>query len=444
MPGGNERSTPGTPDHAAPAPTTPATAPGHDTHVWDRTFVPWDCYFALVWIATVLFALAAESPGPPVRFTAAGLFGLLVPWYVAVGRPLLTVQEAVGERASVHYVVGLTVLFLPPAVLVGETRLATFALAPQCFMLLRLRGALAAVAVINVAPVVGWALLWRPDPHVVYYNSVFAVVTLAFSAVVGSWVIRVIEQSKGRADLVAELNASREEIARLSTEHGKLAERERFSREIHDTLAQGFTSVLMLVQAVESELGHDPERARRHLELMARTARENVAEARALVTGGAPADLDGGTLPDAVRRLAARYAEQTGASAEAEVTGAVRGLPAAVEVVALRTCQEALANARRHAGPQVPVALQLRYAPDALLLSVRDSGRGFDPDHPTEGYGLPGLRARASELGGSADITSAPGRGTTVSVRLPLGVARTADAAGAAVPAGNPRTGSAR
>ncbi|MDX6356808.1 MAG: hypothetical protein QOF98_3711 [Streptomyces sp.] len=439
MPGGNEPSTagPGTPGLRTP------DTPGQDTHVWERTFLPWDCYFAVVWTATVLFALAAETPGPPVRFTAAALFGLLVPWYVGAGRPLL-IAQAVGERAAVRYIAGLTVLFLPPAVLVGETRLATFALAPQCFMLLRLRGALGAVAVINVAPVVGWALLWRPDPHDVYYNSVFAVVTLAFSAVVGSWVIRVIEQSKDRADLVAELNASREEIARLSTEHGALAERERFSREIHDTLAQGFTSLLMLVQAVESELGHDPEQARRHLELMARTARENLAEARALVAGGAPADLDGGTLPDAVRRLAARYAEQTGASAEAEVTGAVRGLPAAVEVVALRTCQEALANARRHAGPRVPVSLQLRYTPDALLLSIRESGRGFDPDRPAEGYGLPGLRARAGELGGSADITSAPGRGTTVSVRLPLGVARTADAgdaAGVPVPSGDPRTG---
>ncbi|NUR29288.1 MAG: histidine kinase, partial [Catenulispora sp.] len=145
-------------------------------------------------------------------------------------------------------------------------------------MLLRVPGALTAVAVINTAPVAAWALVWRPDTHDLYYNSVFAVVTLAFSAVVGSWIIRVIEQSTERAELVAELDASRGEIARLSAEHGALAERERLSREIHDTLAQGFTSILMLVQAVETELAADPALARRHLALMAGTARENLAE----------------------------------------------------------------------------------------------------------------------------------------------------------------------
>jgi len=417
-----------------------STVEGPGTHVWERSFLAWDCYFAVVWIGTVLFALDAESPGLPVRLTGAGLFGLLVPYYVRAGRPLLKAQ-AVGERESVRYMAGLTLLFLLPAVLVGETRLATFALVPQCFMLLRIRAALFAVIVVNIAPVVGWALLWRPAAHVLSYNSVFAVVTMAFSAMFGSWVIRIMEQSRERADLVAQLNASREEIARLSTERGALAERARFSREIHDTLAQGFTSLLMLVQAVETEVGRDPEQARRHLELMARTARENLAEARALVAGGGPADLDGGSLPDAVRRSAARYTEQTGAPAEAEVTGAVRGLPAAVEVVALRTCQEALANARRHAGPRAPVTLNLRYAPDALLLSVRDRGRGFDPARPAVGYGLPGLRARAAELGGTAEVRSAPGRGTTVSVHLPLEAVRPADPAGPGGPAGAARAG---
>ena len=395
-------------------------AGARDSHVWERTFLPWDCYFAVVWTATVLFAMAAESPGLTVRVTAASLFALLLPWYVGVGRPLL-VAEAVGERPAVRYMVVLVALFVPSAVLVGETRLATFALVPQCFMLLRLREALIAVAVINIVPVVGWAVLWRPDAHDVYYNSLFAVVTLVFSGVEGSWVIRIIEQSLGRADLVAELAASREEIARLSAEHGALAERERWSREIHDTLAQGFTSLIMLVQAVESEFEHDPGQARRHLDLMARTARENLAEARALVAGGSPAGLDGSSLPDAVRRLATRHAEQTGAPAPVAVTGRVRGMPAAVEVVALRTCQEALSNARRHAGPGASVAVTLEYTADALRLSVSDTGRGFGPvppGGPGGGYGLPGLRGRVAEIGGTTRIRSAPGAGTTVTVEL--------------------------
>ncbi|GAA3372683.1 hypothetical protein GCM10017744_105120 [Streptomyces antimycoticus] len=232
----------------------------------------------------------------------------------------------------------------------------------------------------------------------------------------------VLQQSAERARLIADLDASREEVARLSASHGALAERERLTREIHDTLAQGFTSLLMLVQAVESELDHDMPLARRHLGLMAATARENLAEARALVTGAGPAGRPGRQFapPDALRRLAARHGEQTGSPARVEVSGAVRPLPAAVEVVALRGCQEALSNARRHAGPGVAVTIALGYGEDSLRLRVRDTGRGFDPRSPREGYGLAGLRARAGEVGGTAEVAAAPGEGTTVALELPV------------------------
>jgi signal transduction histidine kinase len=390
-------------------------AGARDAHVWDRSFLPWDLYFAFVWTATLIFTLGAPSFSDPVRTTAAALFVLLAPWYVWVGRPEL-VGQGEDERRSTRYIAGAVLLFLPPAILAGEMRLATFALAPQCFMLLRMRPALTAVAVINIAPVAGWVALWRPDGPSVFFNSLFAVVTLVFSAVFGSWIIQIIEQSKERAALIAELEASREEIARLSAERGRLAERERMSREIHDTLAQGFTSLLMLVQVVDLELERDLPQARRHLDLMAGTARQNLAEARALVAGGAPVDLDGSSLPDALRRLATRHA----AAASVEVTGAARPLAPGIEVVALRTCQEALANAAKHAGPKAAVAIALAYDDAALHVSVRDTGCGFDDSVSLRGYGLNGVRARAAEVGGSAEVRSAPGRGTTVSVRLPL------------------------
>jgi signal transduction histidine kinase len=318
----------------------------------------------------------------------------------------------------VRFLATALALFLPSAVLVGETRALTFALVPPCFMALRMRWAVAAVAVINLLPVAGWALLWRPGAQEVFFNALFAVVSLVFSVALGSWIIRIIEQSQERAELIAELDASRHEISRLSSAHGALAERERMAREIHDTLAQGFTSLLMLIQAVEAELDHDPVQARRHLALMDETARQNLAEARALVAGGTPADLDGASLPDAVGRLAARHA------ATLEVTGPVRTLPAGPEVVALRSCQEALANARKHAGSSVALGITLAYADATLTVSVRDDGCGFDPGAVHDGYGLAGLRARAAEVGGTAQVGSAPGEGTTVTVRLPVPAVR--------------------
>ncbi|MFI8878115.1 sensor histidine kinase [Streptomyces sp. NPDC055243] len=384
-----------------------------DAHIWLRTFRLWDSYFAVVWAATLVFVLGTAEPGWPVRLTTAGFLLLLVPWYVWFGRRVL-MEEGTDERRALSYIAGATVLFLPPGVLIGETRLMAFALVPQCFICLRTRWATVAVTVINIAPVAGWALLWRPSPQDVFYNSVFAVVTLVFSVAMGTWIARIIEQSHERADLLAELEASREEVTRLSAERGALAERERMSREIHDTLAQGFTSVLMLVQAVDAELARDVPAARRHLGLMEATARQNLAEARALVAGRAPADLDAGSLPEAMRRLAARH------EAEVSVTGDVRPLPPGLEVVALRSCQEALTNVRRHAGPGASATVALAYAHGSLTLAVRDTGCGFDAGAPRQGYGLRGLRRRAAEVRGTAEVASGPGDGTTVTVLLPI------------------------
>lgn len=394
----------------------PPSREARETDAWDRSFRPWDLYFGVVWSATLIFTISAPNSAP-VRATACALFFLLAPWYVWFGRrELMRDPDSRGALVYIYVAIGL---FIPPAMLVGEMRSAAFALVPQCFMLLSMSRALWAVVVLNVVPEIGWALIWRPDGEALFFNALSCVVSLAFSAVLGSWIIRIIAQSAERAELIAELEESREEVSRLSAERGALAERERMSREIHDTLAQGFTSLLMLVQAVDSELERDLPGARRHLDLMADTARQNLAEARALVAGGAPTDLNGNSLPDALRRLAARHGPGP-AEVSVEVTGQARPLAPALEVVALRTCQEALSNTARHAGPGARAAISLAYADDALWVRIRDTGCGFDVSAPSGGYGLSGLRARAAEVGGSAEVRSDPGGGTLVAVHLPL------------------------
>ncbi|MEU5363750.1 sensor histidine kinase [Streptomyces sp. NPDC005925] len=393
------------------------TGPASGAHTWDRSFRLWDSYFAVIWLATQVFVLGAGQPGRSVRLAAAALLVLLIPLYVGVGRRMLRGQPSDGSPALV-YLAATLALFLPSAVLVGETRLLAFALVPQAFMTLRRWRATVAAATITLVPVGGWALVWWPGGWEVFFHALFAVVTFVFSVAIGGWIIRIIEQSQERAELIAELDASRHEAAQLSAAHGALAERERMAREIHDTLAQGFTSLLMLVQAVEAELDHDVPRARRHLALMAETARQNLAEARALVAGGTPADLAGASLSGALHRLAARH------EAGLEVTGPVRALPAGTEVVALRACQEALTNARKHAGGSVEVAVALAYAAESVTVSVRDDGPGFDPDAVSGGYGLAGLRARAAEVGGAVRVHSVPDAGTTVTVRLPVPAVR--------------------
>ena len=169
----------------------------------------------------------------------------------------------------------------------------------------------------------------------------------------------------------------------------------------------------MLIQAAQADLDGSHPRAGRHLDLAARTARENLAEARALVADLAPAQLDDSTLPDALRRLS----QAPEADASFALSGTPRPLPMATEVVLLRVCQEALANVRKHAG--APATVRLDYDPDAIRLEVSDDGAGFDPARVNGGYGLRGMRTRVAEAGGTLTVRSAPGAGTRVSAMVP-------------------------
>jgi signal transduction histidine kinase len=205
----------------------------------------------------------------------------------------------------------------------------------------------------------------------------------------------------------------------VSRQAGVMAERQRLAGEIHDTLAQGFSSILMLVQAAEAQLERSPATARSQLSLAAQTARENLAEARTLVGGLASAQLQAGTLEDALRRITHRAGAELGIAVSFSVDGSSRRLPAATEVVLLRAGQEALANVRKHAAAH-SVAVCLCYASESVGLTVTDDGAGFDPEQVNGGYGLSGMRVRVDEAGGAVVVRSAPAQGTSVQVEVPV------------------------
>jgi signal transduction histidine kinase len=206
-------------------------------------------------------------------------------------------------------------------------------------------------------------------------------------------------------------------IAAAHHEAGVRAERHRLAGEIHDTLAQGFTSIVTLLQAAEASLDAESH-ARRHLDLALVTARENLAEARTLVTTLTPATLEAGTLGDTVHRVTEATGAQAGVEAHAEVTGTARRLPTGTEVVLLRVCQEALANVRKHAAAR-QVRVRLCYAGASVRLTVTDDGKGFDQDDANGGYGLRGMLDRVRQVGGTVEVTSAPGAGTEVRAEVP-------------------------
>jgi len=218
------------------------------------------------------------------------------------------------------------------------------------------------------------------------------------------------------AETNAELRAAREELARLAV----VEERLRLSREIHDTLAQGFAGIVTHAVPARRALERNPAATGRHLDQIDRTAREGLAEARRLVWGLRPEPLRDATLPEALERLAARFGGETGIAVRVSVAGVPEPLAPEVEVTFLRIAQEALENVRKHAGA-TKVAMTLSHLEDAVALDIRDDGKGFDPERGTSGgTGLKGMRERVGSLGGTLHLESSPGGGTTLAVEAPM------------------------
>ncbi|GAB3758713.1 sensor histidine kinase [Microlunatus parietis] len=288
---------------------------------------------------------------------------------------------------------------------------------PMVFLGCRLRVAVIFAAVSAALPSIMLVLRAGPEARFLPTSLIMGLAVGGSAILLGLWIGQMMEQSNQRAQLIEQLEASREQVELLSREAGIATERTRLAGEIHDTLAQGFTSIVTLVQAAESELEADLPAARRHLALATETARENLAEARAMVATLTPSPLASGTLAEAIRRRA----DLVGAQTSAEVTVRLQdidGLSTAVEVVLLRSAQEALANIGKHAGAR-QVTVELSETADTVRLSVTDDGTGFDPEEPRSGFGLAGMRKRAEDIGGTLRLDSRPGAGTTVTVEVP-------------------------
>ena len=198
-------------------------------------------------------------------------------------------------------------------------------------------------------------------------------------------------------------------------------ERTRIAREIHDTLAQGFTGIVIQLEAAEDVLVEQPETARLHV-LQARTlARESLAEARRSVWALRPLALGADDLGYAFLHLVKKLAEESGTPIEFTLSGVLRPLSEDLEHHLLRIGQEALTNALKHA-KATEIRVTLTCGEDRIALSVEDQGEGFEVHSPRDrrGLGLRGMQERADSLGGKLTITSAPGQGTRVRVAVPL------------------------
>jgi signal transduction histidine kinase len=240
--------------------------------------------------------------------------------------------------------------------------------------------------------------------------------SLVFSLAMGFWISRMTALGEERGRLLAELQGAQEQIAALNRAAGAAGERERLARDLHDTIAQDLTGLVMLAQRARRETaGSDAT-----LALLEENARAALTETRALVAAGASVSDDGLDLGSALRRLADRFMRETGVRVELELDERL-ALSRDGEVVALRCVQEALGNARKHARASRVSIDVARIDADRVRVRVVDDGIGFDPLLAPDGFGLTGMSERLSLVHGTLTVTSAPGAGTTLIAELPTG-----------------------
>lgn len=387
--------------------------------VWVRTLIGWHAVFwALLFVSAVASFLSNLSTGRQGAY-----LGVLV--LLAVLYHLLAVPAMESRRRLPSHVYRLLVM-LCVATAVGlfpQSVFLLFIIAPQIWLLSEslLDGVLFSLLLLLS---VGTAQLWAAGWGMEALREIlpWILISLVVTTLLGVWIEKVIEQSEQRAELIEQLRTTRDELAEAHHTAGVMAERERMAREIHDTLAQGMTSIVMLSQTAAVELSRgavDPAAAR--LAAIEDTARENLAEARALVSAFTPVALSGATLAEVLRRQGERFAEETGVDVQVSLDMAddeVAALPQGQQVVLLRAAQESLANVRKHAGA-TQVQIRLGLSADGVAIEICDDGSGFTPSARPSGYGLAAMRGRVEESGGTVSVDSAPGRGTRVQVLIP-------------------------
>ncbi|MDO5495729.1 MAG: sensor histidine kinase [bacterium] len=257
-------------------------------------------------------------------------------------------------------------------------------------------------------------------------GTVLGPVTGALVAIgIARGVIMLEREMQENQRLLRELVGAQHETARLQREAGVLEERARLAHDIHDTLAQGFSSVVLLARAATRE--PEQERKDEYLHQIEQSAATNLADARRVVYALAPENPGAGGIAEPLTRLTEEAANAIGATASVRIDPQLPRLATTSEVALLHGAQGALANVRQHSGA-TRLALELVRSGDEVRLDVVDDGKGFDPANRRErsrggGYGLTALRERLALLGGTLEVESEPGGGTAVSLSVPLRVA---------------------
>lgn len=367
----------------------------------------WPVHLAVA--ATAVLSVAISPSVPAAILAAAWLLAYLIGHWACVMRRLPGASTA-SVTATGMLALGLTA--------VSDQGLHLFATYPLIWVLLPTfrRGLIATI--LFAAAMVAILILEEDQRTIATVLVPIAVGTgiTVFSTFMSMWIWRIEMLSHQRRELAEELRstvsaleATRAELSAVERRRGADEEAARIAAEIHDTLAQSFTSITMLTQAARQP-GSAPSSL---LDQIEEVSRGGLAEARGLIARSqSPLD-----LAASLHRLAEDLEARTGVHAVID-TAEWAPVSTRTGVVLLRTFQEALRNIERHAG-ESRVCIRLSLRGSTALLEVVDDGAGFDPDLPTAGFGLLGMRARLEAEGGNLTVDSGRGRGTALRAELP-------------------------
>ncbi|MFF0734268.1 histidine kinase [Streptomyces chartreusis] len=380
---------------------------------WATSLRRWN---AVCWVLFAVMAVglvAMDRPGGS-RFVALALLGGVVLCYAVLDR----FPDNPVVRPHVYLSV-LAVAVGGLAYLRGNYAALFMVTLPHYWMFGRTpRASMGFLGLATVGTLAGTVL--RQDGWTVEFFSEVLVSTLIVVAVgvlIGLWAHSVVAQSTERARLIVELEQTQAQLSEAHQRQGAADERERLAREIHDTLAQGFASIIVLAEAARSGLDTEPVRTAQQLRSIESTARENLAEARELVgSAHRSGQLAAGSVARTLRRTLDRFTEDTGLTVVADLADLV--CDQQTRIALLRCTQESLANVRKHARASTVGVVLTRQA-YGVELEITDDGTGFVVEEST-GFGLDGMRKRLAELGGRLTVTSSVGDGTRVLALIPM------------------------
>ncbi len=370
-------------------------APLPPTGTWLERSI--DVFFVAVTLASIV-----RDPHRSTLIAAVGLLAL----YGAL------LAARLRRRPTIVWLCVLTLAWAAAALLVTVSLVwVSVALFFLHLLTFPLRAALAAVAGTTAVVITAEAF----DSGLTLAEVVGPVLGAGFAIVACvSYRMLVAEHAQAR-DALDELAATRDELARSEHDRGMLDERRRVAREIHDTIAQDLTGILLLTRAPQSD------ESIATIESLAATA---LQEARRIVEALGPVGLDSTSLPAALAQLEATHdAAAQAPNVEFTLSGKPRVLPQPHEAMLLRVAQGALANSRAHAAAST-VFITLSYLDDEVAVDVVDDGLGFEVREPQRGpstgnFGLSVMRQRAEQVGGTLVVESHPGSGTAVHAAVP-------------------------